>query len=207
MTAFCNESSQVKELLSQIAKVPAYFKLTYEVLSIKEKIDVILNATEIEEALVKEYKHRDVLESFFKWFSFDESDEEYNVSSCFEKINQKDYIVVEYTSDTSLLSEIDKKVNSDIDNAKDNFLFDIDDIVDLNEYKDKISKKYQDDFAEYLKEYFMEEEELFDNDYIPKLMQKSNAGLVIRLNDKSLNKTLDIVIESNELLDEKNSEK
>lgn len=207
LTALCNESSQVKELLSQIAEVPAYLKLTYEDLSTEKNIDVILNATEIEEALVKEYKHRDVLESFFKWFSFKESDEEYNVRSCFEKINEKDYIVVECTSDTSLLSVIDEKVNSDIDNAKDNFLFDIDDIVDLNEYKGKISKKYQDDFAEYLKEYYMEEEELFDNDYIPKLMQKSNAGLVIRFKDKSLNKTLDIVIESNELLGETHNQK
>lgn len=29
LTALCNESSQVKELLSQIAEVPANFKLTY----------------------------------------------------------------------------------------------------------------------------------------------------------------------------------
>ena len=206
LTALCNESPQAKELLSQIAEVPAYFKLTYEDLSTKEKIDVILNPMEIEEVLVKDYKHRDVLENFFEWSLFNESDEKYNVSSCFEKINEKEYILVEYSLDNTVLSDIDERVNSDIDNAKDNFLFDIDDIVDLNEYKDKISKKYRNDYAEYVKENILEEG-LFDNDYIPKLMQKTNVGFILRFKDNSLNKTLDIVIESNELLGEAHNQK
>ena len=205
LTALCNESSQVKELLSQIAEVPANFKLTYGDNITEEKISVTLNATEIKDALAKKYKQRDVLGNYFGWLSFYESDEEYNVRSRFEKIDEKEYIVVVYASD-SMFSVINERVNFDIDNAKDNFLFDIDDIVDLNEYKDKISKKYRDDYAEYIKEYFMEEG-LFDNMNIPKLMQKTNVGLIIRFKDKSSNGAMDVIFESDELLGEKNSEK
>lgn len=205
LTALCNESSQVKELLSQIAEVPANFKLTYGDNITEEKISVTLNATEIKDALAKKYKQRDVLGNYFEWLSFYESDEEYNVSSRFEKIDEKEYIVVVYASD-SMFSVINERVNFDIDNAKDNFLFDIDDIVDLNEYKDKISKKYRDDYVEYIKEYFMEEG-LFDNMNIPKLMQKTNVGLIIRYKDKSSNGAMDVIFESDELLGEKNSEK
>ena len=205
LTALCNESSQVKELLSQIAEVPANFKLTYGDNITEEKISVTLNATDTKDALAKKYKQRDVLGNYFEWLSFYESDEEYNVSSRFEKIDEKEYIVVVYASD-SMFSDINERVNFDIDNAKDNFLFDIDDIVDLNEYKDKISKKYRDDYAEYIKEYFMEEG-LFDNMNIPKLMQKTNVGLIIRYKDKSSNGAMDVIFESDELLGEKNSEK
>ena len=205
LTALCNESSQVKELLSQIAEVPANFKLTYGDNITEEKISVTLNATEIKDALAKKYKQRDVLGNYFGWLSFYESDEEYNVRSRFEKIDEKEYIVVVYASD-SMFSVINERVNFDIDNAKDNFLFDIDDIVDLNEYKDKISKKYRDEYAEYIKEYFMEEG-LFDNMNIPKLMQKTNVGLIIRFKDKSSNGAMDVIFESDELLGEKNSEK
>ena len=205
LTALCNESSQVKELLSQIAEVPANFKLTYGDNITEKKISVTLNATEIKDALAKKYKQRDVLGNYFEWLSFYESDEEHNVSSRFEKIDEKEYIVVVYASD-SMFFVINERVNFDIDNAKDNFLFDIDDIVDLNEYKDKISKKYRDDYAEFVKEYFMEEG-LFDNMYIPKLMQKTNVGLIIRYEDKSSNKTMDVVFESNELLGETHNQK
>lgn len=199
LTALCCDSSPVKELFSQIAAVSAPIKLFYGDSS-EEEIIMALNGTELREALAKEYKQRDVLGNYFEWLSFYESDEEYNVSSRFEIINETDYIVVVYASD-SMFSDINERVNFDIDNAKDNFLFDIDDIVDLNEYKDKISKKYRDDYAEFVKEYFMEEG-LFDNMYIPKLMQKTNVGLIIRYEDKSSNKTMDIVFESNELLGE-----
>ena len=208
LTALCCENSPVKELFSHIAEAPTPLKLFYGDSSEKEKIIMLVSGTEIRDALAKEYGQRNVLENYFEWLSFYEfdEDEEFNVSSCFEKINEKDYIVVEYASD-SMLSYIDEKVNFDIDNAKDNFLIDIDDIVDFDKYKNKISEKYREEIAEYIKEEYVEEGGLFDNKYIPELMQKTNVGLIFRLKDKSSGKPMDVVIESNEFLGEKNSEK
>ena len=206
LTALCNESSQVKELLSQIAEVPANFKLTYGDNITEEKISVTLNATEIKDALAKKYKQRDVLGNYFEWLSFYESDEEYNVSSRFEKIDEKDYIVVEIAAD-SALSSIDKLVNSDIEDAKNNFSIDIDEIIDLDKYKNKISEKYREEVANYLKEEYIESGEMFINKYIASLMQQANVGSIIRFRDKKSDNIMDIVIESNELLGEKNSEK
>lgn len=208
LTALCNESSQVKELLLQIAEVPANFKLTYGDNITEEKISVTLNATEIKDALAKKYKQRDVLGNHFEWLSFYESDEEYNVSSRFEKIDEKDYIVVEIAADSiHVLSSIDKLVNSDIEDAKNNFSIDIDEIIDLDKYKNKISEKYREEVANYVKEEYIENGEMFINKYIASLMQQANVGSIIRFRDKKSDNIMDIVIESNELLGEKNSEK
>lgn len=180
LSALSSDSPEIKGLLKQIADVPASISID----------GIFISETELQDALNKEFTAREILSNWVN--CLDVIGEEENFATKLDG----DYIVLSYNED-DIISDIDEWVNSDIEHAMNSFITDIDDIVDMDLYKDKISDKYRKDIADDIKQNF---DGLFESAYIPKLMKKAATGLIIRFIDQDSDRTLDITFEPDELL-------
>ena len=191
LSALCSDSPELRDVIQKIADVPAVIQLSYDDTIGHQLFKLDINNIELREALSKKYKPTDVLSSLL---------ESYNVRLKPEGFTKMDvnYVVFEINTD-SVISSLEELVEQDIANAKGSFLSNIDEILDLDKYKDKISESYTKEFQSYYKELFIEERLLSGEYYLTKLMKRNDMGFVVKLYDHEMDKSLDIVFEKDEI--------
>ena len=191
LTALCSDSPDIRNITQKIADVPAVIQLSYEDTLGHQLFTLDINNVELKEALSKKYKPTDVISSLIELANAQLKPEG------FAKL-EGNYVVYGINTD-SVISSLEECVEQDIANAKGSFLSNIDEILDLDKYKDKISESYTKEMQTYYKELLIEERLLSGDNYLTKLMKRNDLGFVVRLYDYKMDKSLDIVFEKDEL--------
>ncbi len=185
LAALCSDASETKGLLSQISEVPAALEFFFVDTIGHSLYNPTVSNAEIKGALSKNYTSRDALSSYVN-FVKDKQD----------ITLENDYVVLSVNKN-GLFNGIEETVQQDIDDAKNSFLANIDDIVDINLYKDKISESYIKNFQNNAKETIVEIGLFEDVGYFGKLMKNNDVGFIVRFKDSD--KNIDIVWEPDEL--------
>lgn len=191
LSALCSDSPDLLDITQKIADVPAVIQLSYEDTLGHQLFKLDINNVELKEALSKKYKPTDVLSSLIELKNARLKPEG------FAKL-EGNYVVYGINTD-SVISSLEEWVEQDIADAKSSFLSNIDEILDLDKYKDKIFESYTKEIQSYYKELSIEERVLSGEDYLTKLMKRNDMGIVFRLYDHELDKSLDIVFEKEEI--------
>ena len=191
LSAFCSDSPELRDIMQKIADVPAVIQLSYEDTIRHQLFKLDINNVELREALSKKYKPTDALSSLL------ELENERAKPKGFTKL-EVNYVVFGINTD-SLISDLEELVEQDIADAKGSFLSNIDEILDLDKYKDKISESYTKEFQSYYKELLIEEHLLSGEDYLTKLMKRNDLGFIFRFYDPEMDKSMDIVFEKDEI--------
>ena len=208
LSAFCSESSNLKELLQQIADVPACIVIVLgDSPDISQSDFIVISSAELKKALLSECSTRTTLTSYIDLIStvchlLSEESDEIAISA---KLNNN-YVELTLELD-SLFNSLEEEIQSDIEDAKNSFWGNIDDILDLDEYKEEIRKAYIKDRKEMFKERFTEDGldkevsgYIENNFYLTKLFAKNNIGFKITFIDRTTGESIDIfTIEPDEL--------